>query len=112
MRTFELTPIALLVIAFSSACTTQPAPSFASSANESSYAERYPTALLGARTEFANDETRAREIFADFPKYPAQLTNPDGEQVSEVVTRADVRLLGKRNELCRALSDRVTRSPY
>lgn len=89
MRTFELTPIALLVIAFSSACTTQPAPTFASSANESSYAERYPTALLGARTEFANDETRAREIFAEFPKYPAALTNPDGELVSEVVTRAD-----------------------
>jgi len=89
MRTFELTSIALLVAAFSSACTTQPAPTFASAANESGYAERYPTALLGARTEFAADETRAREIFADFPKYPGALTNPDGEQVSEVVSRAD-----------------------
>jgi hypothetical protein len=89
MRTLELTSIALLLTALSSACTTQPAPAFASAANESSYAERYPTALLGARTEFANDETRAREIFADFPKYPAALTNPDGEQVSAIVTRAD-----------------------
>jgi len=89
MRTFELTSIALLLTAFSSACTTQPAPAFASAANESSYAERYPTALLGARTEFAADETRAREIFADFPKYPGALTAPDGEQVSAVVSRAD-----------------------
>ncbi|HET7541896.1 MAG TPA: hypothetical protein VFK05_18605 [Polyangiaceae bacterium] len=89
MRNFVLTPIALFVTAFSSACTTQPAPAFASAANESGYAERYPSALLGARTEFATDETRAREIFADFPKYPGALTNPDGEQVSEIVTRAD-----------------------
>jgi hypothetical protein len=89
MRTFELTSVALLVAAFSSACTTQPAPAFASAANESGYAERYPTALLGARTEFAADETRAREIFADFPKYPGALTNPDGEHVSAVVSRAD-----------------------
>jgi len=89
MRTFELTSIALLATALLSACTTQPAPAFASAANESSYAERYPSALLGARTEFAADETRAREIIADFPKYPAALTAPDGERVSEVVTRAD-----------------------
>ena len=89
MRILELTPIALLATALLSACTTQPAPTFASAANESGYAERYPTALLGARTEFAADETRAREIFADFPKYPGALTAPDGEQVSAVVTRAD-----------------------
>jgi len=89
MRTFELTSIALLLTALLSACTTQPAPAFASAANESGYAERYPTALLGARTEFANDENRAREIIADFPKYPASLSNPDGEQVLEVVKRAD-----------------------
>ncbi len=89
MRTFELTPIALFATALLSACTTQPAPAFASAANESGYAERYPTALLGARTEFAADETRAREIFGDFPKYPGVLTNPDGERVSTLVSRAD-----------------------
>lgn len=89
MRTLELTSIALLLTVSLSACTTQPAPTFASAANESGYAERYPSALLGARTEFANDETRAREIIADFPKYPAALNNPDGEQVLAVVNRAD-----------------------
>jgi len=89
MPTFELTPFALLAAAFLSACTTQPEPAFASAANESGYAERYPAALLGARNEFAADETRAREIFADFPKYPDALTNPDGEKVSEIVSRAD-----------------------
>jgi len=103
MRTFELTPIALLVIALSSACTTQPAPAFASSANETSYAERYPAALLGARTEFANDETRAREIFAEFPKYPAALTNPDGEQVAAVVSRADA--AGKSGAYARQMQE-------
>jgi len=103
MRTFELTSIALLVAAFSSACTTQPAPAFASAANESGYAERYPTALLGARTEFAADETRAREIFADFPKYPGALTNPDGEQVSAVVSRADA--AGKSGAYARQMEE-------
>ena len=89
MRTFELTSIALFATALLSACTTQPAPAFASAANESGYAERYPVALLGARTEFAADEIRAREIFADFPKYPDALSTPDGEQVAAVVSRAD-----------------------
>jgi len=89
MRTFELTSIALFATALLSACTTQPAPAFASAANESGYAEHYPVALLGARTEFAADETRAREIFTDFPKYPDALTTPDGEQVAAVVSRAD-----------------------
>jgi len=93
----------LLVIAFTSACTTQPAPAFASSANETSYAERYPTALLGARTEFADDETHAREIFAEFPKYPGQLTNPDGERVSQVVSRADA--AGKSGAYARQMEE-------
>jgi len=103
MRTFELTSIALLAAALSSACTTQPAPTFASAANESGYAERYPTALLAARTEFAADETRAREIFAEFPKYPAQLSNPDGEQVLAVVTRADA--AGKSSAYARQMEE-------
>jgi hypothetical protein len=103
MRTFELTSIALLAAALSFACTTQPAPKFASAANESSYAERYPTALLGARTEFAADETRAREIIADFPKYPGALTNPDGEQVSAVVSRADA--AGKSGAYARQMEE-------
>ena len=89
MRTRELTPVALLVAALLSGCTTTPAPAFASAANESGYAERYPTALLGVRTEFAADESRAREIFGGFPNYPAALSAPDGEQVLAVVTRAD-----------------------
>ena len=89
MRIQELTPIALLVTGLLSACSTRPAPAFASSANESGYAERYPAALLAVRTEFANDETRAREIFSAFSNYPGALTAPDGEQVLGVVTRAD-----------------------
>lgn len=89
MRTQELAPIALFVTALLSACSTRPAPAFASSATESGYAERYPAALLAVRTEFADDETRAREIFAQFPNYPGALSAPDGEQVSAIVSRAD-----------------------
>jgi hypothetical protein len=89
MRTLELTSIALLATALMSGCTTRPAPVFASSANESGYAERYPAALLAARTEFASSESRAREIIHQFPNYPSALTSPDGEQVLGVVTRAD-----------------------
>lgn len=89
MRTQELTSIALLAIALLSGCTTRPAPAYASSANESGYAERYPSALLATRTEFASSEKRARDIIKDFPNYPGTLTSPDGDNVLGVVTRAD-----------------------
>jgi hypothetical protein len=89
MRTLELTSIALLATALLAGCTTRPEPAFASSANESAYAERYPSALLAVRTEFADSEAKARTIIADFPNYPGALTAPNGEQVLGVVTRAD-----------------------
>ncbi len=89
MRTQELTFIALLATALLSGCTQLPPVAYASSANESGYAERYPAALLAARTEFASSETRARELMAAFPSYPSALSAPDGEQTLAVVTRAD-----------------------
>jgi hypothetical protein len=85
----ELTPIALLVAALSIGCSTRPTPIFASSANEASYAERYPSSLLAVRTEFAADEVRARNVFAAFPNYPSALAAPNGEQTLAVVKRAD-----------------------
>lgn len=81
--------MALLATALLAGCSSRPAPVFASSANESGYAERYPAALLAARTDFAASESRAREIIGQFPSYPAALSSPDGEQVLGVVTRAD-----------------------
>src|SRR5258706_3458547 len=89
MRIEELTPIALLAAGFSGGCTSRPEPAFASSANETSYAERYPATLLALRTEYASDEAKAKDIFGGFSNYPGALTNPDGEQVLAVVTRAD-----------------------
>jgi len=89
MRTHVLTSMALLATALLAGCSSRPAPVFASSANESGYAERYPAALLAARTDFAASESRAREIIGQFPSYPAALSSPDGEQVLGVVTRAD-----------------------
>jgi hypothetical protein len=89
MRIKELTPIALLASILAMGCSSRPEPAFASSANETSYAERYPANLLALRTEFATDEAKAREIFGGFQNYPGALTNPDGEQVLAVVSRAD-----------------------
>src|SRR5258708_2322296 len=89
MRIEELTPIALLAAALSGGCTSRPEPAFASSANESSYGERYPATLLALRTEYATDEAKAKDIFGGFSTYPGALSNPDGEQVQAVVTRAD-----------------------
>lgn len=89
MRISELTTIALLAALLPCACSTRPTPAFASSANESAYAERYPAALLAVRTEFADDEKRARELFTGFANYPGALSAPDGQQVLAVVERAD-----------------------
>lgn len=103
MRTFPSIPLALLFAAFVSGCTQRPEPAFASSANESAYAERYPAALLSAREEFAADEAKAREGIANFPKYPAQLTAPDGEQTLSVVERADA--AGKSGSYAEAMAE-------
>ncbi|HTA90149.1 MAG TPA: hypothetical protein VK745_11250 [Polyangiaceae bacterium] len=89
MRIQEITSLAVLAAALSFGCSSRPAPVFASSANETSYAERYPAELLGLRTEFATDEAKAREIFGNFQNYPGALSAPDGPQVSAVVSRAD-----------------------
>jgi hypothetical protein len=89
MRIRELSSLALITASLAIGCSSRPAPAFASSANESSYAERYPAALLALRTEFAADEARARDIFGGFSNYPGALTAPDGQQVLGVVTRAD-----------------------
>src|SRR5450432_3517906 len=89
MRKVELTPIALFVAALLSGCSTQPTPAFASSANESSYAEHYPATLLALRTEYASNETRAISIFSAFPNYPSALSSPDGTPVLGVYQRAD-----------------------
>jgi len=92
MRKPELAPVAVFVaaaLAALSGCSTQPKPVFASSANESSYAEHYPASLLALRTEYAADEAHARETFAAFSNYPGALNAPDGQQVLAVVVRAD-----------------------
>lgn len=89
MRIKELSCFVLLAAAFAVGCTQKPEPVFASSANEESYAERYPAALVAVRTEYATDEGKARELFGGFQNYPAALTSPDGPQVLAVVQRAD-----------------------
>ena len=110
MRIQKVTPIALLLAASLSACTKTPAPVFASSANESGYAERYPAALLGARTEFADSESRAREIIKGFPDYPGALSAPDGEQVLGVVTRADA--AGKSGSYVQGMDEQASVSRF
>src|SRR5882757_8659811 len=88
MRTEELTKVALLAAALSG-CSSRPAPAFASSANEAGYAEHYPATLLAQRTEFAANESKSRQLMAGFSNYPGALSAPNGEQVLELVKRAD-----------------------
>src|SRR5450432_4304107 len=89
MQKVELTPVALFIAAVLSGCSSEPAPLFASSGKESSYAEHYPASLLALRTDYATGETHAIQIFSGFSNYPGALTAPDGQQVLGVVTRAD-----------------------
>ena len=110
MRKVELTSIGLLVLAALSGCTAQPAPVFASSANESSYAEHYPDNLALLRSEYAIDESHAIEIFSAFPNYPGALTNPDGQQVLAVVDRADA--AGKSGAYTQAMDEQQSVSRF
>ncbi len=108
MRKQDLSPVAVFVAASLAAaalsgCSTQPKPVFASSANESSYAEHYPASLLALRTEYAADEAHARETFAAFTNYPGALSAPDGQQVLAVVTRADA--AGKSGSYAAGMSE-------
>jgi hypothetical protein len=66
-----------------------PAPLYASSADEPAYAEHYPGELAAARKRFEGDETAAKAITTEFPKYPDELDKPDWLVVQGVVEEAD-----------------------
>jgi chromosome segregation ATPase len=60
-----------------------------SSAGESGYAERYPTAVDGVNNRLGEQEQKAREDFGKFAAYPDALKDPSWTGVGEVVSRAD-----------------------
>ncbi|HEY2404744.1 MAG TPA: hypothetical protein VGI10_02020 [Polyangiaceae bacterium] len=71
------------------ACSNEPQPEFASSANETSYAERYPAELQNTRAAYASDEQSARQLFDGFAKYPAEIGTAKHDAVLGMVQRAD-----------------------
>jgi len=67
----------------------KPEPLYGSSAEHSTYAERYPASMAAVRTRYADDEKRARESMGKLDAYPDELNAPSYSHYSEVVKRAD-----------------------
>jgi hypothetical protein len=72
------------------ACEKQQEPAlYASSANEGSYAERYPAMLAALRNGHFEAEKQAYTVSGEFSKYPDELKDPSWTHVGEVVKKAD-----------------------
>lgn len=86
MRIKLLVGSALLALA----CANNQEPAlYASSANEGSYAERYPAMLAALRNGHFDAEKQAITIEGDFSKYPDELKDPSWVHVQAVVVKAD-----------------------
>ena len=92
-----------LLVCLLAACSQKPEPLFASSADQSTYAERYPATLAAVRTRYAEDEKQARENIGKFSSYPDELNAPDFNHVGEVVKRADS--AGKSGDFVKSMDE-------
>src|ERR1043165_4049089 len=81
--------IASLVLGATACTKQQPQILTASSADQSSYALRYPDSMASARAELGTIETQTETAKGDFAKYPDALTNPSWPDVLKVYTAAD-----------------------
>jgi hypothetical protein len=71
-------------------CDKQQEPAlYASSAGESSYAERYPAMLSALRNGHFEAEKQAYTLSGEFSKYPDELKDPSWTHVGDVVKKAD-----------------------
>jgi hypothetical protein len=71
-------------------CDKQQEPAlYASSAGESSYAERYPAMLSALRNGHFEAEKQAYTLCGEFSKYPDELKDPSWTHVQVVVQKAD-----------------------
>lgn len=93
----------LVFILLAAACAQKQPALYASPADQAAYAERYPVALNGARTRYAEDEKNLGTVTADFAKYPDQLTKPDWTVVSAVIEDAD--RAGKSGDLAAGMAE-------
>jgi len=71
------------------ACNKQEPALYASSANDASYAERYPAMLGALRNGHFDAEKEANTIAGEFSKYPDELKDPSWAHVKTVVEKAD-----------------------
>jgi hypothetical protein len=74
---------------FAFACAKQEPALYASSANDGSYAERYPAMLAALRNGQFDAEKEANSIAGEFSKYPDELKDPSWAHVKTVVEKAD-----------------------
>lgn len=103
MANLQIALLVGLVLCSSAACSQKPAPLFASSADQASYAERYPTTLAALRTRYAEDEKLAREKIGKFSGYADELGNTDYEHVAEMAKRADA--AGKSGDFVKGMEE-------
>jgi hypothetical protein len=92
-----------LVLLASAACAQKQPALYASPADQAAYAERYPAALSGARTRYAEDEKALATTTGEFAKYPDQLQKPDWTVVSAVIEDADQ--AGKSGDLAAGMAE-------
>jgi hypothetical protein len=71
------------------ACSKQPPPLTASSADQGSYALHYADSLASARAELSTIEKQMDSAQTDFAKYPDALSNPSWPDVLAVYNAAD-----------------------
>jgi hypothetical protein len=71
------------------ACSKQEPALYASSANEASYAERYPAMLAAQRNGHFEAEKQVYALSGEFSKYPDELKEPSWVHVQIVVQKAD-----------------------
>jgi hypothetical protein len=93
----------VLVLAATAACERQQPALYASPADQAAYAERYPSALNGARIRYGEDEKNLTTVTNEFAKYPDQLTKPDWTVVSAVIEDADQ--AGKSGDLAAGMAE-------
>src|SRR5689334_19141123 len=92
-----------LVLLLTGACAQKQPALYASPADQAAYAERYPTALNGARTRYGEDEKNLGTVTSEFKKYPDQLSKPDWTVVSAVIEDADQ--AGKSGDLAAGMAE-------
>ncbi|HEU4406288.1 MAG TPA: hypothetical protein VFS43_13570 [Polyangiaceae bacterium] len=89
--TWHLLALALTALPSLAACSSSnnKEPAVASSAGQSNYAVRYPSALDGVRTDYGTKRQDAHTLTGNFARYPDELSGASAEDVWPVLQGAD-----------------------